>query len=147
MSDAEQYRAGIVAVIRNSQGHVLIFERSDFAGSWQFPQGGIEPGESARDAFFRELREEIGCDRCRILLEAAGSTRYRWREPGRNGQVGQEHFWFLAELDPGAEPDLGNSDGCFRAWKWGAPGELLALLFPDKRAAFGEGLRMLGLLP
>ncbi|PAW13002.1 RNA pyrophosphohydrolase, partial [Klebsiella pneumoniae] len=27
--------------------------------SWQFPQGGINPGESAEQAMYRELFEEV----------------------------------------------------------------------------------------
>ena len=28
--------------------------------SWQFPQGGINPGETAEQAMYRELFEEVG---------------------------------------------------------------------------------------
>lgn len=143
----ERFRKGIVAVIRNGEGKVLIGERSDYPGTWQFPQGGIEPGETPKDAFYRELREEIGNDGCRILLQAEKTTTYRWSEPGREGKVGQEHFWFLAEFEPGNEPNLSKSDGCFSTWKWEEPGAVIPLLFDIKREPFREGLRMLGLLP
>ncbi len=141
----EKFRPGIVAVIREASGLVLLCERADFPGSWQFPQGGLEPGETPRDALFRELKEEIGENRCRILLEAATTTKYRWKAPGAHG-VGQEHYWFLVEFEEGAKPNLPSSDGSFRSWKWAAPAELIPLLFPEKRAAFCEGLKNLGLL-
>ncbi len=142
----EKFRQGIVAVLRNEQGLVLICERADFPGSWQFPQGGIEKDEKPADAFFRELREEIGNDRCKILKTGMATTRYRWKEPGRHGMVGQEQHWFLAEFEGSGEPDLSKSDQCFRAWRWDTPAALLELIFSDKRDAFREGLRMLGLL-
>lgn len=33
--------------------------------SWQFPQGGINPGESPEQAMYRELFEEVGLSRKR----------------------------------------------------------------------------------
>ena len=38
-------------------------------GIWQFPQGGIDEGESPKEALFRELKEEIGTDEVEILCE------------------------------------------------------------------------------
>src|SRR5260370_28880158 len=39
---------------------------------WQMPQGGIDAGETPRQAALRELREEIGTDRADILAESRG---------------------------------------------------------------------------
>lgn len=36
---------------------------------WQFPQGGIDKGESVKNALFRELKEEIGTDEVEIIAE------------------------------------------------------------------------------
>ncbi|MGB7448332.1 MAG: NUDIX domain-containing protein [Ornithinimicrobium sp.] len=33
---------------------------ADLAGRWELPGGKVEPGEQARDAVCRELREELG---------------------------------------------------------------------------------------
>ena len=33
------------------------------------PQGGIDEGETPRDAAFRELKEEIGTDKAEIVAE------------------------------------------------------------------------------
>lgn len=53
--------AGILFV---SGGHVLLLKRSDSAkdapGTWGFPGGGIEPGETPEAAARRELHEECG---------------------------------------------------------------------------------------
>ena len=48
---------------------VLVAQRSDIKGAWQFPQGGIDDGETPRDALFRELEEEIGTNKVEIIAE------------------------------------------------------------------------------
>ena len=42
----QQFRAGVVIVIRHpDRQEVMAFERADFHGQWQFPQGGLKDGE------------------------------------------------------------------------------------------------------
>jgi putative (di)nucleoside polyphosphate hydrolase len=137
------FRKGVVAVLRNEAGEVLLGERSDMPGAWQFPQGGIERGETPLQAFFREVREELGTDLCRVVREGTLWPRYEWPERGRDGVLGQEQLWFLGELD--GEPDLAKSDGCFRAWRYATVAEALTLVVGFKRSAYGEGLRSIGL--
>ncbi len=43
-----------------SLGQVLIGERTDWPGSWQCPQGGLDPGETSLEAVKREIFEEMG---------------------------------------------------------------------------------------
>lgn len=54
-----------VAIIQREDGRVLLAERpagKPWEGYWEFPGGKIEPGEDARRALARELREELGID-------------------------------------------------------------------------------------
>ncbi|MEU2515657.1 (deoxy)nucleoside triphosphate pyrophosphohydrolase [Streptomyces syringium] len=47
------------------QGRLLAARRSappELAGRWELPGGKLEPGESAREALVRELREELGVE-------------------------------------------------------------------------------------
>lgn len=50
------------AVVRDGSGRVLLVRRANepSRGLWSLPGGRIEPGESARDAAAREVREETG---------------------------------------------------------------------------------------
>ena len=76
---SRHFRAGVVAVIERGDGAVLAFERADAPGSWQLPQGGIEPGEEA--------------DR-RGVARAQGGDRSR---PGRRELVGEHPEWVAYE--------------------------------------------------
>ena len=52
------------AVIRKG-GRVLVCRRKEgkrLAGTWEFPGGKIEPGESASAALIREIKEELGVE-------------------------------------------------------------------------------------
>jgi 8-oxo-dGTP pyrophosphatase MutT (NUDIX family) len=58
-------------------GRVWVGDRIDTPGDhWQMPQGGIDEGESPREAALRELREEIGTDKAEIIAEHPGWLKY-----------------------------------------------------------------------
>jgi putative (di)nucleoside polyphosphate hydrolase len=64
MKNKKIYRPNVAAVIVSSsyphEKKVFVAERNDISGMWQFPQGGIDEGETSEEALFRELEEEIG---------------------------------------------------------------------------------------
>ena len=62
MSKAQKFRLNVAGILRDSEGRILICERLGNRGAWQFPQGGVDDGETLEEALFRELREEIGVD-------------------------------------------------------------------------------------
>lgn len=115
------FRAGVVAVVTNSAGHVLAFERSDVPGQWQLPQGGIEVGEEPEEAAWRELGEETGLSRRDVSLVAEHPrwTIYQWPLSVRRGgrRFGQAQRWFTFRVhDDAVEPE---PDGVeFVNWKW-----------------------------
>ncbi|GAA2426320.1 NUDIX domain-containing protein [Streptomyces macrosporus] len=59
---AAEERPGIAVAVVVRGGRVLMVRRRVPEGelAWQFPAGGIEPGESAEDAAVREVGEETG---------------------------------------------------------------------------------------
>ena len=56
------FRANVGIVIFNQKLQVF-FAKRRYQSGWQFPQGGIQLGESPKKAMFRELLEETGLDK------------------------------------------------------------------------------------
>lgn len=99
-----RYRPNVAAIIEDAEGLVLVGERLDAPGCWQFPQGGVQAGESPPDAVRREIREEIGlAARWYVITECRGPYRYLF-DAGRKkeGFDGQEQHYFRAKLLKGA---------------------------------------------
>jgi 8-oxo-dGTP diphosphatase len=62
-SDAPPPALEVVGAVIASDGRVLACRRApgkDAAGTWEFPGGKVEPGETNEDALVREIREELG---------------------------------------------------------------------------------------
>ncbi len=55
------FRASLKAVILNKQGHVLVVKETD-RDWWDIPGGGLDHGETIRDALARELHEEVSLE-------------------------------------------------------------------------------------
>lgn len=72
--DRAGYRLNVGIILANSSGRVF-WGRRHGHDAWQFPQGGLGPGETSLEAMYRELREEIGLDRDDVVV--LGSTK-RW---------------------------------------------------------------------
>lgn len=52
-------------MLTNTEGEVLLARRSEFVhrgGTWAFPGGAVEPGETAAACALREAEEELGLD-------------------------------------------------------------------------------------
>ena len=106
-------------------GRVWVGDRIDTPGGhWQMPQGGIDEGESPRDAALRELHEEIGTDKAEIVAEHTEWLRYDLpqeiaRRMWGGRYRGQEQRWFALRFT-GKDSDIALSrhHAEFGAWRW-----------------------------
>jgi putative (di)nucleoside polyphosphate hydrolase len=147
--DLPFYRPAVGIMLLNPAGLAFIGRRIDMpAGlaAWQMPQGGIDPGETPRQAAFRELAEEVGTDKAEILAETRGWLHYdlpsdiasrmwsgRWR--------GQRQKWFLMRFT-GEDADINpvTEHPEFDAWEWVEPQRLPDLIVPFKRQLYRDVL-------
>ena len=141
------YRKNVGIMLVNADGHVFVGQRTDStADAWQMPQGGIDPGETPRDAALRELGEETGVspDLVEIVGETSDWIRYdlphdlvpklwkgRWR--------GQEQKWFLMRFQGGdSDIDIATADQEFSAWQWLPVADLVDNIVPFKRHVYEQ---------
>jgi len=124
--DGDGYRANVGIIVCNGYGQVM-WARRYRQHSWQFPQGGIDEGESAEQAMYRELYEEVGLrpEHVKIL----GSTRawLRYKLPAKMVRhdtkpvcIGQKQRWFLLKLvdDESNINVLHSTHPEFDDWRW-----------------------------
>ena len=139
------YRPCVGIMLIDRRGRVFVGQRIDTTlEAWQMPQGGIDPGEDARDAAIRELGEEVGIgpDLVEVVAELPDELFYDlpselvgkvWRGRYR----GQRQRWFLLRLlgrDEDIRIDTAHPE--FRDWRWIEPTELPAVAVPFKRALY-----------
>lgn len=144
------YRPAAGIMLVNDEGKVFVGQRLDSTlEAWQMPQGGIDPGETAEQAAFRELEEETGIPRhlAEIVARAAEDLDYDlppeligklWKGKYR----GQRQAWFLMRfLGTDADVAIETAHPEFRSWKWAEPSELPDMIVPFKRALYENVLR------
>jgi len=139
------YRPCVGIVLLNKDYKVFVGARVDtslakeFENAWQMPQGGVDEGESPRAAALRELAEEVGTDKVRILSETKDWLTYDFplhlQYKLWDGKFkGQRQKWFLMEFQ-GTESDINihTDHPEFHAYKWVSPSESVNLIVEFKR--------------
>ena len=126
MIDAEGFRANVGIVITNGRGQVF-WARRFGQHSWQFPQGGVDKGESAEQTMYRELEEEVGLlpEHVEIMASTKHWLRYKLpkrliRHDSKPVCIGQKQKWFLLKLtSKESSVDLLRSGHPeFDDWRW-----------------------------
>ena len=126
MLDREGFRPNVGIILLNQKNQVFWGKRIR-THSWQFPQGGIDRGESPEQAMFRELHEEVGLqpEHVRIVARTRDWLRYEVpdrfiRRDARGFYKGQKQIWYLLQL---VVPDWNvnlraTNHPEFDAWRW-----------------------------
>jgi putative (di)nucleoside polyphosphate hydrolase len=118
------FRAGAGAVILDKAGRVLVFERRDITGAWQFPQGGLETGETPEEAIWREVHEETGLTAADLTLLGRYPEPLVYELPPsarrKHTGLGQVQYWFYFRAGADFPPLALGLRGEFRAARWAA---------------------------
>ncbi len=126
MIDSDGFRRNVGIIIANDDGR-LFWARRVGQDAWQFPQGGIQPGENPEQAMYRELAEETGLtpDDVEIIGCTRGWLRYRLpqhliRKGTQPLCIGQKQVWYMLRLvSSESRFNLsGNSKPEFDHWRW-----------------------------
>ena len=108
---------------------IFIAQRCDMTGIWQFPQGGIDEGETPQEALKRELKEEIGTDEIDVLSEYPQWLSYDFPEGTTSRKFynfdGQTQKYFLVRLRPSAKININTKKPEFNEYKFINSNEVL----------------------
>jgi putative (di)nucleoside polyphosphate hydrolase len=145
IQDLDLYRPNVGVVLFHPDGRVWLGRRAGTSGphNWQFPQGGVDPGEDLETAARRELAEETGARSAALLGRTEDWVAYDF-PPGHGGAKrlrgwkGQKQVWFAFRFEgQDTEFDLA-AHGVpeFDAWRWAFLAEAAELIVPFKKAAY-----------
>lgn len=144
------YRKNGLAVVFNQEGLVFMGARCDSeTDSWQFPQGGMETGETPEETARRELQEETGIRHVELVATHSEPFFYdfpdeiiaKFRKIGRLNS-GQEQYWSLFffkgedEIDFNAHPE----EVEFKAYQWVKPEQAAELVVSWKKDTYQKGM-------
>ena len=136
----KSYRRCVGLVVINKDGLVFVGKRIDSnLNAWQMPQGGIENGESPRNAGLREMKEEIGTNNVKLIGEMDNWLNYdipqKLSSKLWNGKYrGQTQKWLAFQfLGSDDEININTEDPEFKEWKWEEHKNLVNLAVPFKK--------------
>ena len=138
------YRIGVGIVLLNKEKKVFVGKRVDFkSDAWQMPQGGVNKGEGLEDAAYRELYEETGIKKAKIVLKSKKWFQYNIplllkKKLWKGKYLGQKQKWFVMKFNGNEKKDinLNINKAEFCNWKWVNLNELENLIVPFKKEMY-----------
>ena len=138
--EEKPYRLNVGVILFNKDGKVFMGERSDSAGSWQLPQGGIDNGEDYEVAARRELFEETGIQNAEIIRLMDGYLTYDFPIYLVDKDIylmykGQKQKWVAMRfLGDDKDIDLNcHFEKEFCNWKWADLNDIAETIVPFKK--------------
>lgn len=143
MSKKKLYRPNVAMIIVSNdypkKKEIFIAHRNDLDGVWQFPQGGIDEGESTEEALFRELKEEIGTDKVKIVAQYPEWISYDFPEKVAKYMKpykGQMQRYFLVKLKKDAKINIDTKHPEFNKYKFVGINDVMDLTASFKKPVY-----------
>ena len=137
------YRPCVGIMLFNKDGKVFVGKRIDqTVEGWQMPQGGIDKGETPIEAALRELKEEVGTDKAKVMGEMDEWVTYDLPKHlvgvAFHGKYrGQRQKWFaLRFTGKDSDIDLTAHEPEFSDFQWVGLDALPGLIVPFKRETY-----------
>ena len=125
INNEKRFRPNVAAIVMSAKYphkcEIFIASRTDVENAWQFPQGGIDEGESSKDALFRELEEEIGTRDVEIIAEYPNWVSYEFPPAIAEKMYpydGQRQKYYLVKLKKGAKININTELPEFSEYKF-----------------------------
>ena len=138
------YRIGVGIILLNKKKKVFVGKRIDIKSkAWQIPQGGVIKGEELEDAAYRELYEETGVKKVKIVFKSKKWFQYNIplllkKKLWKGKYLGQKQKWFVMKFNGNEKKDinLNINKAEFCDWKWVNLNELENLIVPFKKEMY-----------
>ena len=143
------YRLGVGIILLNEEKKVFVGKRIDIKSeAWQMPQGGINKDEKIENAAYRELYEETGIKKAKIILRSKKWFQYNIPLPlkkklWKGKYLGQKQKWYVMKFKGNERKDinLNISKAEFCDWKWINLNELESLIVSFKKEMYKKILK------
>ena len=149
MIEINSYRIGVGIILLNEEKKVFVGKRIDIKSEfWQMPQGGINKNEKMEDAAYRELYEETGIKKAKIILRSKKWFQYNIplalkKKLWKGKYLGQKQKWYVMKFKGNERKDinLNISKAEFSDWKWINLNELESLIVSFKKEMYKKILK------
>jgi N-acetylglucosaminyldiphosphoundecaprenol N-acetyl-beta-D-mannosaminyltransferase len=131
-----RYRFNVIGAVKNqAKEYILVSPTWSPSIKWQFPQGGVDAGESAQAAILREMSEELGTEKLSIRAHHPEMYTYDWPKWYQllRGYKGQRQDLFFVDFT-GTDKDIDlTKEGELSSWKWSPKANVMESLAPARR--------------
>ena len=140
----KKYRRCVGMLILNNNKEILVGKRLDHpSGFWQMPQGGIDEKENPKEAVWREMMEEVGTNKAKLIKVSNQWINYDIPSetlktlPWGHIYKGQTQKWFAFQFT-GEDNDInvGTENPEFSEWKWTKINSIINEIVPFKRNVY-----------
>ena len=142
----DKYRKCVGMIILNNNKEILLGRRLDHpSGYWQMPQGGIDDSENPKDAVWREMLEEIGTNKAKLIKISNQWINYDIPSktlktlPWGHKYIGQTQKWFAFHfLGEDNDINVRTDNPEFSEWKWATMDSIVDSIVPFKKDVYSK---------